>query len=358
MKPLLCLIVFAFSISVPRAAIGQQTNTDARKLTVGTRHVPPFAIKQADGSWDGIGIELWREIAAENDWQYELRELELPELLEATEQGELDAAVAAVTVTAEREKLMDFSHPYYSSGLGIAVRKAYRHHWLTSLSRLWTSDFLALLAVLAAMTVLIGFLVWLVERGRNPEHFGGLLDGLGHGIWWATVTMTTVGYGDKAPRTLLGRSLAIIWMLVGVVSLAVVTGMVASNMTLAQLNSPIQGPEDLPRFRTGTIRDTTSEAYLRQRGISFRSYATESEALNALINQELDAVVYDAPTLRYVIHQELPGLAEVLPVRFQQQDYAIALPPGSLLREPINRSLIRIIREPDWEDTVHRHMGR
>ncbi len=99
----------------------------ARKLVIGTRNVPPFAIKLADGSWDGISIELWREIAAENHWDYEFREMELPQLLEATEKGEVAAAVAAVTLTHEREKVMDFSHPFYSSGLGIAVRKSYRH---------------------------------------------------------------------------------------------------------------------------------------------------------------------------------------------------------------------------------------
>lgn len=62
----------------------QQTvaDTAARKLVIGTSNVPPFAIKLEDGAWDGISIELWRQIAAENHWDYELREMELPQLLE------------------------------------------------------------------------------------------------------------------------------------------------------------------------------------------------------------------------------------------------------------------------------------
>jgi ABC-type amino acid transport substrate-binding protein len=332
-------------------------DTTARKLVIGTCSVPPFAIKSADGSWDGISIELWREIAAKNLWDYEFREMELPQLLEATEKGNLDAAVAGLTVTHDREKVMDFSHPFYSSGLGIAVRKAYRHDWKGALKNLLSMQFLAVLAILSAMTMLVGLLIWLAERNHNPEQFGGLHGGLGHGIWWAVVTMTTVGYGDKSPKTLPGRLIAISWMLIGVVSLAVIAGSVASQMTVTHLSSPVRGPEDLPRVRTGTVKGTTSEAYLHDRSINFRSYASEMEALQALTNNEIDAVVYDAPTLRYAIHQSLSGFAEVLPVRLQRHDCAIALPTGSALREPINQAITKIIFEPAWTDTEHRHMG-
>ncbi len=100
---------------VTGVAAAQQTTADtaARKLLIGTRNVPPFAFKLDDGSWSGISIELWREIAMENHWDYEFREMDLPQLLKATEKGEVDAAVAAVTLTHKREKVMDFSHPFF-----------------------------------------------------------------------------------------------------------------------------------------------------------------------------------------------------------------------------------------------------
>ncbi len=82
------------------------------------------------------------------------------------------------------------------------------------------------------------------------------------------------------------------------------------------------------------------------------------DALQALTNRAIDAVVYDAATLRYVIHHDLFGDAEVLPVRFQRQDYAFALPPGSELREPINRSLIGLVFHPRWDEIQRRCLGR
>lgn len=340
------------------AAPAQSAQDDAPKLVVGTRHAPPFAMKLPDGTWDGISIELWREIAAENHWDFEFREMEPGDLLHAAQSGELDAAVAAVTVTRERERTLDFSHPFYSSGLGIAVRKAYRRDWGAGLLHLLAWQFLSVLGFLFVVTVSMGCCMWLAERRHNPDHFGGVLDGLGHGIWWAVVTMTTVGYGDKTPRTLAGRTLAVFWMLVGVVSLTIVSGSVAAQMTVMQLDSPIHSPADLAHVRTGTVLDSTGEEYLRQSGYGFQVYPTEQAALSALVHQDIDAVVYDYPTMRYQIHDNFSGLAEVLPVRFQHESHAIAMPPRSELRKPINISLLRIISAPQWEDTEHRHMGR
>ncbi|MCA9178094.1 MAG: transporter substrate-binding domain-containing protein [Planctomycetales bacterium] len=330
----------------------------SRRLRIGTHQSPPFAIKLPDGSWSGISIELWQEIAEENDWDCTFREINLDALKDAIESGEIDAVVAGITVTHDRELWLDFSHPFYSSGLGIAIRKMHRQNWTAGLWQMLAWPFVALLAFLSTATVCMGIAIWLIERRRNPEHFGGKLTGLGHGIWWAVVTMTTVGYGDKAPQTLPGRLIATFWMLFGAISLAVITGTISSHLTVTRLTSPIRGPDDLPHVRAATVSGSSSELELLRRGISFRGYATEHEALDALANQQVDAVVYDAPVLRYITHHEFFGTAEVLPLRFHTQEYAIALPSNSSLREPINRSLTRIVDDPKWEDTLRRYLGR
>ncbi|MEX1350472.1 MAG: transporter substrate-binding domain-containing protein, partial [Desulfobacterales bacterium] len=52
---------------------------------------------------------------------FEFRELDLQGLLDGVADGSLDIAVAAMSITAEREEICDFSHPYYVTGLGIAI---------------------------------------------------------------------------------------------------------------------------------------------------------------------------------------------------------------------------------------------
>ncbi len=51
----------------------------------------------------------------------------------------------------------------------------------------------------------------------------GIVDGIGHGIWWAMMTMTTVGYSDKAPKTMGGRIIALIWMIFSIIFIANIT---------------------------------------------------------------------------------------------------------------------------------------
>ena len=63
------------------------------------------------------------------------------------------------------------------------------------------------------------------------------------------------------------------------------------------------------------------------------------------------------PILRYLIHTDFQGRLYVLPDRLLQQDYAIALPAESSLREPINLILLQKIREKVWQDKLKKYLG-
>ena len=135
-----------------------------KKLIVGTRHSPPFAIHDEEGNWRGITVELWRHIAEELNLDYEFQECDLKTLIKGLEDGTLDAAVASLTVTAEREERVDFTHPFYTSGLGIAVPGETTSGWANVVKRVASYDLLKVLVALAALLLLVGFVVWIFER--------------------------------------------------------------------------------------------------------------------------------------------------------------------------------------------------
>ncbi|MBN1835233.1 MAG: two pore domain potassium channel family protein, partial [Spirochaetales bacterium] len=81
-----------------------------------------------------------------------------------------------------------------------------------------------LLLFVALLVVLGGLAVFLAETRLRSGVFPRLFDS----IWWAFVTITTVGYGDKVPTTVPGRILAILVMLMGIVAISTLSGTIAS----------------------------------------------------------------------------------------------------------------------------------
>lgn len=325
-----------------------------RTLRVGTKDTVPFAMKE-NGEWVGISTDLWNELAEELGLEYEWIETDLEGLLTGLESGELDASVAALTLTPEREEIVDFSHPYFESGLGIAIRKG-PGSWVRMAQKLLSPEFLRTIGILLLTLLIVGGIVWLFERRRNDQFGGGPRSGLWSGFWWSAVTMTTVGYGDKAPVTTGGRIVALIWMFVGLVAISSLTAAITSSLTVSQLGSDISGPADLEGVTVGTVESSTSIGYLERRGINYRAYPNARTALERLESEEVEAVVYDMPILVYMTRTDFEGLTTT-GAPFERQSYAIALPEGSEMREELNRRLLDLIRDDEWRAIRTRYLG-
>lgn len=80
------------------------------------------------------------------------------------------------------------------------------------------------LLFIIVITVLLGSVMYVVEKGTNG------FDSIPQSIYWAVVTLTTVGYGDVSPITPLGKFISVILMLCGYAIIAVPTGILTSEM--------------------------------------------------------------------------------------------------------------------------------
>jgi len=354
------LIVGLCILGLAALARAQERPTQsAQKLIVGVKEAPPFAIKQDDNTWSGLSIELWQAIAMDLQLSYTWRELDLPGLLQGVADGSLDVGVAALTITPERERLFDFTHPYYITGLGIAVPAQPSSGRFAIVWRFFSRPFLDIVAFLGLMLLGVGTLIWMCEHRHNAHQFGGgVFHGLRAGVWWAAATMTTVGYGDKSPTTTAGQVVGLLWMFTSLIVVAGVIASMTTALTVAELTTRVRGPEGLAESRVGTVPTSSSEAYLRAHRLQYHAYATVQDGLRALATGKLDAVVYDAPLLRYLVAKELPGRVTVLPNTFERQYYGIALPTGSPWREEINVLLLEKIHQPAWRDLLYRYLGQ
>src|SRR5262249_31998546 len=214
----------------------ERPTSSAQKLIVGVKEAPPFAIKQADNTWSGLSIELWQAIAMDLQLSYTWRELDLSGLLQGVADGSLDVGVAALTITPERERLVDFTQPFYITGLGIAVPAQPSRGRFAIVRRVFSRPFLGIVTFLGGMLLGVGTLIWLCEHWHNPQQFGGgVLHGLRAGVWWAAATMTTVGYGDKTPTTMAGQVVGLLWMFISLIVMAGLIASLTAALTVAEL---------------------------------------------------------------------------------------------------------------------------
>ncbi|MBV8227646.1 MAG: transporter substrate-binding domain-containing protein [Verrucomicrobia bacterium] len=246
---------------------------EARELVIGTKVAPPFAMKAEDGTWRGISIDLWRHIANQIHLHYRFQEATLKGLIDGVAAGSLDAAVAALTVTGPRQRVVDFTQPFYSSGLGIAVASGAGISWWPIIRNVFSVGFVRAAAVLVAASLSVGVILWLIEH-RHNEHFGPHRGGLGASIWWSATAMTqsSGAAGEKVPGTLPGRLLAMVWMVTSVILFASFTAALSSQITLKHLRGTVNGESDLRYVRVGAVAGTETTEYLGREGIGYQVF--------------------------------------------------------------------------------------
>lgn len=351
-------IILLFSIALISGKVVAQSDTTSvfsdSTLTVGIAAMPPFVIKDQEKLWDGISVQLWREMSDELNIDYEFREVPQDSLLALVARGDLDLALLG-TATAEDEQRVDFTHDYFQTTLGVAGSTT--QTMSSILKGLFTQRFFNIALGLSILLLIVGTAVWLLERGSNEDNFGGerrFWQGIGAGFWWAGVTMTTIGYGDKAPITFWGRAVALLWMLVAMAVTASLTASLVSAVGLGSGGS-IDVPNELRSMKVGSIEGTDVADYLREERIKFQPYDSVQAGLQAVQQGDLEAFAHSAPVLRYWVNEDNSLSVKVEATDIRPQRYALMLPADSPLREPLNRALLKTVNGTGWQSVLERY---
>ena len=339
-------------------AAADSNSAAQQELVIGTKEAPPFAMKDAQGNWSGISIDLWRRVADGLHLRYRFaEEPNVQGLIDRVAAGKYDAAVAALTVTAARESMVDFTQPFYVTGLGIAVPAGGEASWAPVIHTLTSFGFAQAVMALVGLALAVGLVIWLFERRHNEQFGGGVTKGLSSGVWWSTVAMTQRYTGELGPRTLPGRLVAIVWMVGSIVTIAIFTASVTSSLTIRHLQGNVHEVSDLASVRVGAVAGTSTEDTLVMLHIPYREYATPQDGLKALRTHSLDAFVYDKPLLAWIIHTQFTSSVELIDTTFETQEYAIALPTNSPLEKPLNVGILQAVEGDWWQPTVFRYLG-
>lgn len=363
----LVALVFALafaSSSVHAQAPSPSPAAAAGGLTVVTKPVVPFVFEK-NGRLTGYSVELWERVVREAklpfdpDAGYKVVET-VPQMLEVLAAGQADAGVAAVSITSEREKTIDFSYPFKESGLQILTKNQPGSSFTKIVGSLVKGQILWLLGGLLFVLLLNSHIIWFLERKRNAESFPeGYVAGLWEAIWWSLCTIITGGCENKAPLGVAGRLTAIVWMLAGAALFTYITATITSAMTVDTLNSDVQSLADLKarKWPVGTIAGSTAESFLERQGLAVTGFPDVEAAAAALLKDKVKAVVYDAPMLQYFAKNNPEKNLAVVGDLFEKQSYGIGVPQGSPYRKQITRAILALREQGFFEELEAKYFG-
>jgi len=327
-------------------------------LVVGYTTAPPFIVKNGE-NLEGINIWLWRRAAKDLKLNYRLIEMGFAEMLDSLKKGAIDVSINPLTITSERHKSMDFTDSFYASNSTIAVAELSSYQKLVSfLKGFFSANFMKGMMVLLLIIFLFGLVGWYFERKENPEQFRTGGKGIWDGLWWSAVTLTTVGYGDKAPRTRWGKVAALVLMFGGLLFISGLTASIASSLTVNQLNNNPDGFNEFKEREVGTIRNSSSSGFLKSHFFkNVKLFDGVQDGLTALNKNKIEGFIYDEPILKYRIGQDSTlQKISILPVKFDVQFYAFGIAKDRpLLERTISQRILEIMETNEWQVVLNEY---
>lgn len=121
---------------------------------------------------------------------------------------------------------LDFVNSYVPDAIGIIIPDRSHISFMGTIRGYFEALFGMTVASIALVMFIFGVVIWWVERKKNSAMYvKSPWRGIGDSVWQCLVTFSTVGYGDIVPKTLLGRILSGLWI---IISLFLVSAFVAS----------------------------------------------------------------------------------------------------------------------------------
>jgi len=293
-------------------------------------------------SYSGFDIELWEAIGKDIGFKFQYEEVEFKNMFGLLNVGKFDVGIAGSTITSGREELVDFSHHYLDSGLRILVPRNSENTTIRTIKSVFTPSILKCIFYLLMFIIICGHVLWLAEKGRDAisdKYIPGIFDA----FWCVIATMTTVGYGDVAPKKYIGRFAAFLVMLVGISFFGFIVSQMTSTLTTQKFLSSISCPKDLKGKIVATKRGTTSEEILESIGAKIITFENIDKAYVALIDGEVQAVVFDSPSIMYFAEHDGKDKVMVVNQVIDKQYYGFPInSEKDDLRERINKSLLKL----------------
>ncbi|XP_015751874.1 PREDICTED: glutamate receptor ionotropic, kainate 3-like [Acropora digitifera] len=325
--------------SVHMSPVGSSLNSslERRKFRVAVLKEAPFvmAVKEKDGSisYEGYCIDLLNKLAENLHFSYEIHTTqdevygtELPNGSWNGLIGELinqraDIAVADITITERREKVVDFTIPYMFTTQDVIIKTSSFEETVDLLqfmdpfhSEVWFAKLVALLVVSVAVFILNYFSPFGYKDDNNPgtsQEFSFF-----NSVWFSLACMLQQG-AENQPRNLSGRILTGCYWFCILIWISTYTANLAAFLTVKNAHQPISSLEDLAESSYQLLVLNSSSTYEELKNSNLETLrrvwrrvkkddivSTTSLAIQKVREKKDFAFIHDGPVLQYAASRQ------------------------------------------------------
>lgn len=334
------LAATGLALAFPSASPAQQPEPSGRTVKVGLYVSPPFVMED-QGNYTGMAMELWEALARPLALESEYRMFPtVRSLVDATANGEVDVAVTNLSITQGRAQRIDFTQPWFDAGQRIMVNERQGAGFWQVIDGLQDFGFVRSYLWLGGLAIAATIVLTLLDRSYNPDFPRRWRDGIAESFFAVMSIVAGKPTGRKNLFGWMGRIWQGLWLIFGIAVLAFVTSSVTSVMTTLSLTNKINSLSDLPGKTVGASAGSVSESFARAAGFDLRTYPHVDEAVEALTDGDINAILGDAPVLEYYTHVHPEVRVDVVGGIFVPDKYGFALARHSPLTEPLTIELL------------------
>ncbi|HET8839424.1 MAG TPA: transporter substrate-binding domain-containing protein [Flavobacteriaceae bacterium] len=314
-------------------------------MRVGYVGSAPFVIQSTNnGQPKGIVFDIWEEIAFSLEKPYHLEPVStIDEGVSALQREKLDLLIGPITINSSRAAKVAFSQPFFDTELALLAPKLEAGFW-DNLKPFFSSAFLFAILGLLLTLAFVGFLFWMVEGRHFPEDYPKKpIECIGIGMWLAVVTMTTVGYGDFAPKTPKGRVVMGSWMIISLIlATTFVAGIATSFSKVGQTNQTITSLNQLHGKEVAIPSNQKVAELIRT--VEGQAVMVEdvSEGYSLLLEGKVDAVLYDEVPLEYIFETGKKEDYQLTKKNIDPQHYGFMFLNESDLKRAVDQQIIQM----------------
>ncbi|XP_062199198.1 glutamate receptor 2.8-like [Phragmites australis] len=278
-------------------------------------------------------------------------------LVEKVGLGAYDAAVADITITADRSRHVDFTLPYMSSGISMVVPmrdQRSKHAWvfLNPLSYdLWLVSFV--------FFIFTGFAVWVLEHRINDEFRGPPSNQIGTLLYFGFSTLVFAHRENL--KSNLARFAVVVWVFVVLILQSSYTASLTSMLTVPQLEPAIadygalwQSTEKVGIMNHSFMRAAmTRSGFPQSRLVPYRAAQSFHEAL---LNGTIGAIVDETPYVRLFLKAYCDNFTTTAQTN-RTGGFGFAFPKGSPYVADLSRAILNLTESDEMSNIERKWFG-